>query len=148
MEDRVLLIDGPELLSLELKDLTVLDRWPLGAPVSQTPVSLGTGVLILTDANELLYVAGTGADIDVRWRVKLGARPLAPARLQNGGVWLAFPDGRLVSRRPDDGAVLREASLGRAILDGPWVLGERLVLLAPDGGLAAFEPNESTTEAP
>ena len=146
MRDRILMVDGDRLLTLDPITLEELDEWTLGAPVSRPPVAAGSSVLFVNDLGELINVAGEGADVDIRWRLGLEGTPLgAPAPLQDR-FWIAFADGRVVSRSLEDGAVLDQASFGRALIDGPWTVGDRLVALAADGSLTYLKSNDPGPE--
>ena len=127
------------VLALDPETLATRKELDIGAPVKRSPVPVDDAVLLLTEANELACVEMKGAESAVRWRTKLETTPIDEPVLEGtDAFWLPFADGQLRLQKLSDGSVEHEIDVGRAIVDGPWTVGERLVVLAPDGSVTSI----------
>ena len=104
--------------------------------VTYNPTSPGRRFLITTDRSDLWK--GKPVKTLTELRVQLDARPVSTPNARQETFWLAFADGQVVERRLADGKVVRTLPAGRSVADGPWLLGEQLVLLTPDGSLTTL----------
>ena len=113
-------------------DLAAGDPIALGGRVTWGPYAAGEGALVGLDSNELVLAApGKG----VAWRQPL-TQQLVDAPLLNGGdAWLLMPEGALVRVSLADGSEAGRIELGEPAVAGPTLLGNRLVVAAPDGSL-------------
>jgi hypothetical protein len=113
-------------------DLTPAEAVDLGGHVAWGPFAVGDGVLLTTDANELLMVGVDGA---VKWRQplahgKVGGAPLAA----DGHVYLLHPLG-ISKVALGDGAEANFVEVGQTLSAGPVAFAGRLVVAAADGTL-------------
>ncbi len=124
--------DG-RLAAFALPELSAQEPAELGGRVAWGPFAVGDGVLLATDAGELMMVDGDGA---VRWRrtVKHGA--LSGKPLAEGATALVLHgEGGVSQINLAEGKEAGFVELGQPAIVGPLVLGERLVVAAPDGAL-------------
>lgn len=136
LEDRIFMAHGSELVSLQPETLEILDRWSLDAHVSKPPVSIGKNVLFVTEQNQVICLGGTKGQINILWKWQLEAPPVGQPLATSEGFWIASSAGRLYKHALDDHEILQEIQVGRAIVDGPWPIGDRLAVLAGDGSVA------------
>jgi hypothetical protein len=124
--------EAGRLVSFALPDLTAADPIDIGGRVDWGPHPITGGVLLSTEARELVLVGDDGA---VRWRQPLQHGQPAGAPLVDGeSAFVLFPEG--VARiSTGDGAEQAFAELGQSAIEGPVAFGPRLVVAAADGTL-------------
>lgn len=117
-------------------DLAPAEATDLGGHIAWGPFAAGDGVLLTTDANELVMVGVDGA---VKWRRplahgKIGGEPL----LADGQVYLLHAIG--VSKVAlTDGAEAGFVEIGQTLSAGPVAFAGRLVVAASDGTLVVVD---------
>lgn len=117
-------------------DLAPAEATDLGGHVTWGPFAAGEGVLLATDANELVMVGVDGA---VKWRKplahgKIGGKPL----IADGQVYLLHALG--VSKVAlADGAEGGFVEIGQTLSAGPVAFAGRLVVAASDGTLLVVD---------
>ncbi|MFO0949223.1 MAG: hypothetical protein U1D30_25480 [Planctomycetota bacterium] len=103
--------------------------------------AMNDGVVVLDDAETMETVVQTDGKLTSKWKLKLPATPTDDPFVHDGMIWLTFPDGYARAYSSKDGQPVKELSAGRAILDGPWLLGDRWIVLTPDGSIATLFPS-------
>lgn len=136
LEDRIFMAHGAELVSLQPETLEILDRWSLKSHVDKPPVSIGKNVIFITQQNEMVCLGGTKGQISILWEWKLDSPVVGQPVAVEDGFWVALANGRLVKHALDEQRILHETTAGRALVDGPWQVGDRLATLAADGSVA------------
>lgn len=122
--------DDGRLLDFALPDLAPGSGIEIGGRVVWGPHAVDSGLLLATDADELLFVA-EGA---VRWRQPIEHGELAGEPLAGGATALVLHNsGRLATINLSDGAETSFVDVGQPAIAGPVPLGERVILVAPDG---------------
>jgi outer membrane protein assembly factor BamB len=123
--------DG-RLMTYALPELTPGNGIEIGGQVAWGPHSVEGGVLLATDANEVMLVA----DGSVRWRQPLQHGALAGQPLATDGVALVLHNsGRLSNVNLSDGAETSFVDVGQPAIAGPVPLGERVIVATPDGSM-------------
>jgi hypothetical protein len=124
--------DG-RLAVFALPELKPAEPVELGGRVTWGPFPAGYGALVATDAGELLLI---GADAAIAWRRELVHGELAGKPLvQDGAALVVHAQGGLAQINLADGAETGYAEIGQSAAAGPVPLGERVVVVAPDGAL-------------
>lgn len=124
--------DG-RLAAFALPELKPAEPVELGGRVVWGPFPAGDGALVATDAAELLLI---GVDAAVAWRRDLEHGQLAGKPLvKNGAALVVYAQGGLALVNLADGAEQGYAEIGQSAVAGPVPLGERVVVVAPDGAL-------------
>jgi outer membrane protein assembly factor BamB len=122
--------DDGRLMDFALPDLMPGNGIEIGGRVAWGPHAVGGGLLLASDAGELLFVAGGG----VRWRQPVAHGALAGEPLAAGGTALVLHNsGRLSTINLTDGAETSFVEVGKPAIAGPVALGERVIVVAPDG---------------
>lgn len=134
---KLVLARKQDLVAIDPGDLKDRRAWNIGATISRPPLVLGDRAFFLTDQNELLCTGPSAGDVDILWRTRFDAPPLGPPMPRGETLWMTFASGRVTELRVSDGKVSNEWQTGRAALQGPWLLEDRLVLLAPDGSVVS-----------
>jgi outer membrane protein assembly factor BamB len=124
--------EAGKLARFTAPELTSAEPIDLGGRIVWGPFAAGDGVLLATDANELLFVGVDGAVI---WRQPLahgnvGGRPL----LIDGHVGLLHPHG-VAKISLSDGTEAGYVEIGQSLSAGPVAFAGRLVVAAADGTL-------------
>ncbi len=121
------------LASFELPSLKPVEPVKLGGRVEWGPFATPAGLLMATDASELVLVAPDGA---VSWRRKVEHGPLGgdPLVSERDAVVLHIAGG-LAHVNLTDGSETSYTDIGQPAVAGPVALGERLLVAAPDGTL-------------
>lgn len=143
---RVVLTHETDLVTLRPDDLQVVDRRPIGSTVSTELAPIASGTLLVTDRNELWCVTGTDSGTGVQWRIPLSSRPVRPPVSDSDAIWIALADGAVARHALSDGKRLHAVHVGQAITDGPWLLGEHLVVQTTDGALLAVRKDETAAK--
>ncbi len=124
--------DG-RLASYSLPDLKPDEPVELGGRIVWGPHDVGEGMLLATDADELMLI---DADGTVRWRQELkhGACGGAPL-VADGSALVLYSNGGVARVALTDGTEGAYSDLGQPAVAGPVALGERLLVVGPDGSL-------------
>ncbi len=138
--DKLLLATGPRLHRISSGDFVVEESWKLAGQCFAAPAALGGLAVFFTDRRELVALgAADGKPASIAWRTKLEQRPLSGLQPDGAdGFWLAYANGTLVRHGAADGKPQKTLDAHRGLAGGPWLLADRLVVLTPDGGLAAL----------
>ncbi len=122
--------DDGRLITFALPELTRGDGLEIGGRIAWGPHASAGGLLLATDAGELLLVA----DGAVRWRQQLEHGKLVGEPLTTGATVLVLHNtGRLSTISLSDGAETSFVDVGQPAIAGPVPLGERVIVVAPDG---------------
>lgn len=122
-----------ELASYSLPKLERQKPTPMGGLATWGPFAAGDGVLLATDADELLFV---GDDGGICWRTPLGHGDLSGSPLVDGEAVLVLARSGGVARVSlADGKETAYLDLKQPVALGPVAFGNRLVLAAADGSL-------------
>ena len=125
--------EAGQLAVFTMPDLTPGEAIDIGGRVAWGPHPAGDGLLLVTETNDLLLVGGDGA---IRWRRALAHGPLAGKPLNDeSSVLVVHQDGGLERISLADGAEAAFEELGQPAAAGPALLGERVVVVTPDGAL-------------
>jgi hypothetical protein len=124
--------EAGKLARFNAPDLVPAEPTDVGGHIAWGPFAAADGVLLTTDANELLMVGVDGA---VKWRQPLahgniGGRPL----LLDGHVCLLHPQG-ISKVSLSDGAEAGYIEIGQSLSAGPVAFAGRVVVAAADGTL-------------
>jgi hypothetical protein len=140
--DRILVSAGKNVYRVRSEDLVVEKTIPIGGNCAAPPTRIGALAIFSTDRRELAAFGSVDGKQppDLRWKLKLTRAPLGtPKAVGDDAFWLAYADGRLVEHAASDGKQKRELDAGRNLIDGPWFVADRLLVVTPVGGLAALE---------
>lgn len=125
-------VDG-RLALFSIPDLTPAEPVELGGRAVWGPFPAGDGALLATDADELMMVGRDGA---IAWRRELKHGALAGQPLVTGAdALLLHAAGGLSKINVADGSEAGFVEIGQPATAGPTPLGERVVVVAPDGAL-------------
>lgn len=121
------------------------DALTLSGEVVFPPTTTDSAVVYISRSGVMEAVEVAEGTIRSRWRLMLPSRPIDEPLVEGDGLWLSFPDGTIRQYSSAQGDLVKELSAGRPILDGPWQLGDRWVVVAPDGSIATLSPLPQTS---
>jgi hypothetical protein len=131
--DTVYLPQANGLAAFRLPDLEPAARIDLTARPLWGPYVVADRLLIATDRNELICVAGDGS---IRWRRGLPeSLPVGTPTADAAQVWLSVAAGSIWQLRLDSGDILREVATTRRLASGPVLIEHSLVVATHDGSL-------------
>ncbi|BBO33466.1 PQQ-binding-like beta-propeller repeat protein [Lacipirellula parvula] len=129
--------EAGRLARFTVPDLAPGEATDLGGRVTWGPFAVAKGVVVATDANELLLVSVDGA---VVWRQKLAHGALTGKPLiDNGQAYLLYGGGGVSKISLADGAEASYVDVGQTLTAGPVPYGKRLLVTAADGTLLVVE---------
>ena len=117
-------------------------QFELPAPLLRPMQAVGADAkafVLLTEDDTLLAVTVEGGAIADSWRRKLPRTPAGVLPGADGTVWAVFEDGAVLGFAPADGAQTRSLASARTVVEGPWAVGDRLVVMAADGSLVPVQ---------
>jgi outer membrane protein assembly factor BamB len=125
--------EAGQLVSFSLPELTAGNPVEVGGRVAWGPYAAGDGLILATEAGELMVVGGDGA---IRWRqpAKRGLPGGAPL-VDGQNAFVLYPTDGIARVSLAEGAEAAFAALGQPAVAGPAAFGPRLVVSSPDGTL-------------
>jgi outer membrane protein assembly factor BamB len=124
--------EAGRLARFSLPELTPAEATDVGGHVAWGPFAVGDGVLLATDANELLMVGSDGA---VKWRRPLARGKIGGAPLIAEGQAFLLDAVGISKVSLVDGAEAGFVDVGQTLSAGPVPFAGRLVVAASDGTL-------------
>ncbi|QDU47547.1 outer membrane biogenesis protein BamB [Symmachiella dynata] len=138
--DRLLIADAePSLSVLNGRSLEVVAKAALPQPAPLAPWMIEDRVYIQCGREQLICFQ-LGDTLNKLWEVPLPQTSLAGTPLmQDGELLAALQNGEILRINPDTGEVQHRYNVQQAIGDGPYLLGDQLVVISPDGGFIAVQ---------
>lgn len=148
--------DSPELVIVDIRSLDVEQRIELpAAPVGMSALAAADGpgsqgspaanaVLVSLDSGELLHLPLANGAAGQRWQVPIsGGRILHPVISENGALWAAVSDGRVLELNAATGEISRTLRLPVPLTHGITRSGTLRVTVGVDGSLYRISSTDS-----